>query len=194
MAASPTPTGARPSHWPPEVYSEVPVQARQPPVHCGWGAPAVHCRGTLRSVSCRPPAAQSNRPRESERAGRGLTCPPRPHPSRRSRPKAKAHPRGGPTGPRNPLHSPIGRSPVSHTAPPLGPAPATGAIRRASRPAHSLAAGNCLSRGWPRPLWGADPERPGRTSLACGAATRRDVLQPGSARGEICLATGEAGL
>lgn len=76
----------------------------------------------------------------------------------------------------------------------LGPAQAAGAIPRASRPARSLATGRCPSRGWPRPLWGADPRSPGRTSLACGAATRQDAPEHGSVRGEICLATGEAGL
>lgn len=39
---TPAPMGTQPGHQPLEVYSEAPVQARQPPVHCGWGAPAEH--------------------------------------------------------------------------------------------------------------------------------------------------------
>lgn len=55
VAASPTPTGTKPSQQPPGYYSEAPVQARQPPVHCGWDAPARTAAGgvTLRSVSGR---------------------------------------------------------------------------------------------------------------------------------------------
>jgi hypothetical protein len=90
--------GTKPSHQSLEDYSEAPVQARQPPAHCGWGAPAEHSGEPSAQPVVGRPVAQSNRPPRSQQAGHELTCPPRPHPSRHSRPKPKSLPDGELTG------------------------------------------------------------------------------------------------
>lgn len=63
------------------------------------GAPLLSTAGepSAQPVAGRP-AAQSNHPPRSQQAGHELTCPPRPHPSRHSRPIPKAHPHGELTG------------------------------------------------------------------------------------------------
>lgn len=122
-------------------------QSRPGSLHCIVGGAPLLCTAgepSAQAVAGRR-AVRSNRPPESEQAGHDLTCPPRPHPSRHSRPRPKSHPHGDLTGPATRSILPL-EDGLSVTLPrPLGPAPATGAILRASRPTRSLAAGNCLS-------------------------------------------------
>jgi hypothetical protein len=120
-------------------------------VHCGWGAPAEHCGEPPAQPVAGRGAAQPNLPPGSEVAGYDLTRPPGPTPRGIPAPKPKSRPHGGLIGPtvRSTLPLVYGLSVILSRL--LSPAPAPGAILRASRPARSLARRSCLSRDWPHP-------------------------------------------
>lgn len=88
----PAPTGTKPGHQQPWVCSEAAVQAPQPPVHCGWGAPAEHSEEHSAQLLAGRRAAAANRPLRSRQAGHELTCPPRPRPSRHGIPAPNLKP------------------------------------------------------------------------------------------------------